>query len=235
MQLHNTDFRIANWPSNIQTIICDPPYNIGFNYKNGYKDNLKEKDYKILISDLLNYSYKQSNLNSNMFLINYPEITANLWSTIKNTDWNIHQWINWVYPTNVGLSKKKFTKASRTILWLTKVNSKIYIDKVLQPYKEPNHIKVRNNKKQGTNLYDWWEINTVKHQNKEYKGYVNQIPEEILKRLILITTDEKDLVVDPMCGTGSTLLVANELKRNAWGCDVNKDLIDLWDSYVHKR
>ena len=47
------------------------------------------------------------------------------------------------------------------------------------------------------------------------------------------TTDEDDLVADLNCGSGSTLIAANELKRNAWGCDVNKDLIDLWDSYVY--
>ena len=36
MELVNNDFRQCEWPSNIQTIICDPPYNIGFNYKGGY-------------------------------------------------------------------------------------------------------------------------------------------------------------------------------------------------------
>jgi DNA modification methylase len=234
MELINNDFRQCEWPSNIQTIICDPPYNIGFNYKGGYKDNIKEENYNMLIWELLDYSYKLSNNTSNMFLINYPEIVANLWETIKSTDWNIHQWINWVYPTNVGHSKKKFTRASRTILWLTKDNPKIYIDRVLQPYKNLNDKRIKENianGRKGTHLYDWWEINLVKNVSKQKHNYTNQIPEEILKRLILTTTDEQDLVADPMCGTGSTLLTAIKLNRNGWGCDINSDLQELWDNY----
>ena len=53
MELVNNDFRQCEWPSNIQTIICDPPYNIGFNYKGGYKDNIKEENYNMLIWELL--------------------------------------------------------------------------------------------------------------------------------------------------------------------------------------
>ena len=59
-----------------------------------------------------------------MFLINYPEIIAELFQTIKLTNWNIHQWISWVYPSNIGHSKRKFTTAHRSILWLTKRKSK---------------------------------------------------------------------------------------------------------------
>ena len=73
MELINNDFRQCEWPSNIQTIICDPPYNIGFNYKGGYKDNIKEENYNILIKELLEYSFNLSNDTANMFLINYPE------------------------------------------------------------------------------------------------------------------------------------------------------------------
>jgi len=53
----------------------------------------------------------------------------------------------------------------------------------------------------------------------------------LLKRLIFTTTDELDLVADPMCGTGSTLITASKLNRNGWGCDLNSDLQELWDSY----
>ena len=43
-------------------------------------------------------------------LINYPEIVANLWETIKSTDWNIHQWINWVYPIMLVIVKRDLHK-----------------------------------------------------------------------------------------------------------------------------
>ena len=128
---------------------------------------------------------------------------------MKKTDWNIHQWISWVYPSNIGHSKRKFTTAHRTILWLVKDNPKVNIDAVTQPYKNPTDKRVRElikSGKKGTHLYDWWEINLVKNVSKDKKQYVNQIPSEVLKRLILTTTDSKDKVLDPACGAGGFLI-----------------------------
>lgn len=246
MKLINDDFRNIDWPENIQTIIVDPPYNIGFNYKSNfknkltnnkhsYKDKLTNIEYKELIYNMLEKSYTNSTENSSLFLINYPEIIAELFETIKQTDWQVYQWINWVYPTNQR-AKYKFTRASRCVLWLTKENPKLHIDAVTQPYRNPTDPRVKKhieNGKTGTHLYDWWDINIVKKGSKQHLGYVNQIPEELLKRLILTTTDEQDLVVDPMCGTGSTLITATKLNRIGWGCDSNDDLQELWDSYVY--
>ena len=234
MKLINKNFKEADWPNNIQTLIVDPPYNIGFNYKGGYKDNLKKHEYETLIYEMLLKSYENINDDGSLFIINYPEIIANLFITIEHTQWQFHQWINWIYPANIGFSKQKFTRASRCILWLTKGNPKVYIDRVTQPYRNPNDKRIKQhiaNGRTGTHLYDWWEVNLVKNVSKQKNDYTNQIPEEILKRLILTTTDEQDLVADPMCGTGSTLITANKLNRNGWGCDINSNLQELWDSY----
>ena len=48
--------------------------------------------------------------------------------------------------------------------------------------------------------------------------------ERFLKRLILVTTDKGNLVLDPMCGTGSTALAAKEEGRVGVGIDLNPDL-----------
>ena len=49
-----------------------------------------------------------------------------------------------------------------------------------------------------------------------------QKPVNVLKRLIEIFTDPGDVVIDPCCGSGSTLQAAWELGRNAYGFEVNK-------------
>ena len=91
-----------------------------------------------------------------------------------------------MYPSNIGHSKKKFTTAHRSILWLVKDNPKIYMDRVTQPYKNPTDKRVKKlieSGRKGTHLYNWWEINLVKNVSKDKKHYVNQIPNEVLKRL----------------------------------------------------
>ena len=184
--------------------------------------------------DVLDLSYKSTKKDSSMFLINYPEIIAELFQTIKLTKWNIHQWISWVYPSNIGHSSRKFTTAHRSILWLTKDEPKIYMNRVTQPYKNPTDKRVKKlieSGKTGTNLYNWWEINLVKNVSKDKESYVNQIPREVLRRLILATTDKRNIVLDPMCGTGSTLLAARDEGRSGIGIDINSDLKKIWKKY----
>ena len=239
---------------NFQTVIVDPPYNINFDYGGKYKDNIRPDDYKKLMYDVLNLSYKSTKKDSSLFLINYPQIIAELFETIKTTDWKIHQWISWVYPSNIGHSDNKFTTSHRSILWLTKDNPKLLfnketnpkgiskeefisykpkvnIDSVTQPYKNPTDRRVRKlieSGKKGTHLYNWWEINLVKNVSKDKELYANQIPNEVLKRLILVTTDKRNKVLDPMCGTGSTVVAAHREGRVGVGVDLNSELRKIW-------
>ena len=216
----------------IQTTIIDPPYNIGFNYKSDFKDKMTPEEYNKFIYDCIEGCYHHSIDDANLFLINYPEIIFDLYLAIEHSSWNIHQFIQWVYPNNSGFSKKRFTKSSRTIVWLTKGNPKIYIDRVTQDYKNPEDKRVQEliaSGKTGTHLYNWWEINIVKGNSKEHLGYVNQIPYELLRRLILTTTDKDDVVYDPMCGSGSTVYAANHLGRLGIGYDISSEAKAVWD------
>lgn len=71
-------------------------------------------------------------------------------------------------------------------------------------------------------IFNWFEW---KRDNKtEYpKIHPTQKPVSLLKRLIEIFTDEEDVVIDPVCGSGSTLRAAAELNRNSYGFEVSKD------------
>lgn len=61
---------------------------------------------------------------------------------------------------------------------------------------------------------------------------MNQIPSELLRRLILTTTDENDIVGDLMCGSGSTVFTAATLGRKGFGCDMNENLIPIWEDRI---
>lgn len=63
--------------------------------------------------------------------------------------------------------------------------------------------------------------------SKEKLGYPDQKPMSLLTRIIEATTDEGDLVLDPFCGSGTTIEASLLLKRSAWGIDQNADAIDL--------
>jgi site-specific DNA-methyltransferase (adenine-specific) len=233
----NTGFEFMEHIQDVQTYIIDPPYNIGYDYKSNFKDKLSRDDYAQQTFDLLNWMFVSSTDDSSCFYINYPDKIAELYPVFLDSEWKVHQWLFWVYPSNIGVNSKKFTKATRSILWLVKDEPKINIKAIQQPYKNPSDKRIQKlieSGKTGTNLYDWWEINMCKNVSKDKNDYVNQIPEELLRRLILTTTNENDLVADPMCGSGSTIVTASKLNRKGLGMDINADLIPLWQKHCEQ-
>ncbi len=71
----------------------------------------------------------------------------------------------------------------------------------------------------GVPLGDVWEIGILAANGSERTGYPTQKPEALLERLILACTARDDLVVDPTCGSGTTIAVAERHGRRAIGCD----------------
>lgn len=71
----------------------------------------------------------------------------------------------------------------------------------------------------GVPLGDVWDIGIIAASAKERTGYPTQKPEKLLERLICSLTDPGDWVLDPYCGSGTTLAVAKRTGRNAVGID----------------
>jgi DNA modification methylase len=247
IELHVGDFRDLLPIKDVQTFIIDPPYNVNYNYhrendKQRYKanssDNLSDQEYKQFYADLLDKTYESSKDDASLFLINTPLNTFEQYETVKNSKWLYNQTIHWVYPNNMGRTNYRFTPSTRYITWLVKdlKNYKRYIERLYQPYKEDSK-KTRAQKakgRYGANLYDWWHINIVKNVSSEKVKYVNQLPRELLDKLIITTTDYGDLVADANCGTASAMLASHRLGRASWGCDINDELFKLWVDQLEK-
>lgn len=81
--------------------------------------------------------------------------------------------------------------------------------------------------KKGVPLSDVWEIPFLNPKAKERTGYPTQKPVLLLERIIEIATDPDDLVLDPFCGSGTTLVAAKILGRRSIGLDCSEDAVDL--------
>lgn len=81
--------------------------------------------------------------------------------------------------------------------------------------------------KKGVPLSDVWEIPYLNPKAKERTGYPTQKPLQLLERIITIATDEGDTVLDPFCGSGTTLVAAHLLGRKFAGIDIRDDAISL--------
>ena len=81
--------------------------------------------------------------------------------------------------------------------------------------------------KPGVPLGDVWEIPYLNPKAKERVGYPTQKPILLLERIINLVTDKGDFVVDPFCGSGTTLVAAKLCDRRFWGIDINRSAVKL--------
>jgi len=86
----------------------------------------------------------------------------------------------------------------------------------------------------GVSLQDvWTDLKPIGAQAAERLGYPTQKPESLLERIILSSSNEGDLVLDPFCGCGTTISVAQRLKRKWIGIDITRLAVSLIKKRLH--
>lgn len=226
--LHNEFMKVKTW-------VFDPPYNVNFKYGAKVKDNKSLEEYKDFIFKAAQNMFNNSQENANMFHINYPEQASRTLEDLERAGWKFKQWISWVYPSNMGMSKNKCTTAHRAVLWMVKGDPKPNMKAILQPFKNPNDKRIKKRiaeGHEGTHLYSWWNVNMRKNVSRGYKGWFNQLPYELIRRMILLTTNEGDVVGDLMAGGCSTYEVAKDLNRASLCFDIDEKSKIMWDDVV---
>jgi len=90
--------------------------------------------------------------------------------------------------------------------------------------------------KKGKLIEDWWTDIPAGGQisRRELLGYPTQKPESLLERIIKVSSNKDDLVLDPFCGCGTAMAVAQRLKRKWIGIDISPTAINLIDKRLEK-
>lgn len=87
---------------------------------------------------------------------------------------------------------------------------------------------VQQKLERGKAIEDWWtDIPALVRNEKEKRGYSTQKPNKLLDRLVLALSNDGDLVVDPMVGSGTTAVSALKNGRNFLGCDKSIEAVEI--------
>lgn len=81
----------------------------------------------------------------------------------------------------------------------------------------------------------WDDIQMLSSQSSERLGYPTQKPVALLERIIKTATDEEDIVLDPFCGCGTTLIAAQRLRRKWIGIDISPTACKLMKKRMQKE
>lgn len=96
-----------------------------------------------------------------------------------------------------------------------------FVDKVRQTTKMTSETSM------GRLMDDVWDIAIINSQAKERLGYPTQKPEALLERIIKASSNEGDVILDPFCGCGTAVAVAERLNRKWIGIDITYLSIDV--------
>ena len=88
----------------------------------------------------------------------------------------------------------------------------------------------------GKPVEDWWtDIPALVRNEKEKRQYPTQKPQALLDRIVLSLSNSGDLVVDPMMGSGTTLMSCLTHTRKFVGCDISQDAVDTAEKWVEEN
>jgi site-specific DNA-methyltransferase (adenine-specific) len=231
---------LKNLPADsIDLIFADPPYNLsndGFTCKAGKrvsvnkgswdKSNGLEEDFNFHY----NWMYECRRVlkpNGSMWVSGTYHSIYVCGFALQKQGWHIINDISWFKPNAApNLSCRMFTASHETLLWVRKTKK----SKHTYNYQDmKNGIWVNDNlKKQNKQMRSVWSINLTKNYEKRFGKHPTQKPEELLRRIILASSNEGDTILDPFCGSGTTGVVALKNSRNFVGIDLEKQyLVDI--------
>lgn len=223
---HFQNYKVYQIPK-AQLIIADIPYNLGNNayasnpawYKDGDNANGEselagkeffdtDKDFRPaefmhFCSTMMRKEPKERGQAPAMIV--FCEFEQQFYLIELAKRYGLNNYINLVFRKNFSA---QVLKANMKIVGNCEYGLVFYRDKL---------PKFNNNGKMIFNCIDW------PRESKYEKIHPTQKPVELLERLIKIFTDEGDVVIDPVAGSGSTLIAADNTGRKGYGFEIKRD------------
>lgn len=230
---------IKQVPDNkIKLIITSPPYNIG----KEYEKRTSVDTYLIFQEKVIKECIRILDTNGSICwqvgnYINKGEIIPLdivLYPIFKSNGMKLRNRIIWTFGHGLH-AKKRLSGRYETILWFTKEDRYDFnLDEIRVPQKYPNKKYFKGPKKGqlscnplGKNPGDVWDIPNVKANHVEKTIHPAQFPVELVERLILSLSNEKDCIFDPFMGVGSTQVAAIINNRKTIGSEKEKKYFDI--------
>lgn len=218
--------------NSIDVTFADPPFNLKKKY-NGYKDSLEFEEYLKWCEIWIQEMVRVTKPTGSIFIHNIPKWLT-YYSSILNKYATFRHWISWDAPSSpMG---KSLQPSHYGILYYVKDIKQTKFYELRYPHKRCRKcgylLKDYGGKKQGLHPFGpllsdvWTDIHRIKH-NKYRDEHPCQLPIHLLERIILMSTDESDIVFDPFMGTGTTAIAAKRLGRNYIGFELDDKYVSI--------
>jgi len=216
----------------VDMTFADPPFNLDKKY-NSYKDRKGLDAYLDWCKQWLSEMVRVTKPTGSIFVHNIPKWLT-YYASFLNDIADFKHWISWdAMSTPLG---KSLMPTHYGILYYAKDRKQNKFYELRHPHKRCRKcnvlLKDYGGKKAGLHPFGplvsdvWTDLHRIKHA-KNRDEHPCQLPEHVLERLILMTTDEGDNVLDPFAGTGTTLVAAKRLGRNYLGIELDAKYVTI--------
>lgn len=240
----------------VDLAFADPPFNIGFKYDE-YQDDHSDEDYLAWCSDWMTELHRVLKPSGSFWLAIGDEFAADLRvEAHRAIGFTPRNWIVWYYTFGQNCTRKfnrshvhvfHFVKdeeqhtfnAQDPLVRVPSARALVYGDKRANPTgRLPDDTWIlrpqdlRDDAAAFQPMDDTWFFSRVAGTFKERQGFHGcQMPEQLLGRIVRISSNPGDLVLDPFSGSGTTLAVAKKLGRDWLGFDLSSDYV----TYANER
>lgn len=238
----------------VDLVFADPPFNIGYEY-DVYNDSKAAEDYLAWSRKWIQGVHRALKPNGTFWLAIGDEYAAELKIEAQKAGFHCRSWVIWYYTFGVncvnGFSRSHthlfhFVK-DPTDFTFNRVNPQVRVKSARELVYGDNRANPNGRLPDNTWItrpqdapfflsfkpsHDTWYFARVAGTFKEREGFHGcQMPEQLLARIIRVSSRPQDLVLDPFGGSGTTLCVAKKLGRQWMGCELSGDYV----RYIRER
>lgn len=222
--------------SSIDLIFADPPYNLsngGFTCYAGRRVSVNKGSWDVSKGFADDYAFHQDWIgacrrvlkpNGSLWISGtYHSIYA-CGAVLQEQGWHIINDIAWYKPNAApNLSCRMFTASHETLIWARKTKA----SKHTFHYEAMKHGDFPGDalKKRDKQMRSVWSIGTPKRHEKKFGKHPTQKPVELLDRIIVASSNQGDIVLDPFCGSGTTGVSALSKGRRFVGIDTSEEYL----------
>ena len=223
---------LRQYPDNsIDLVFADPPYNLDKSYS-VYEDEQEDERYIRWCNSWLQEYVRILKPTGSLYVLNLP-----LWTMYHAVFLNKRLYSqNWIVWDALSEPRGKLMPAHYGLLFYTKhpTDFTFNCDEVGQldaRYYCLRSSCVRRRKAMGvddkTLLTDiWWDIHRIKHR-RDRDHHPCQLPDALMERIIRLSTNEGDIVLDALCGAGTTPVTAVRLGRRYVAIDIDERYVRM--------
>jgi len=222
----------------VDLVLSSPPYNVGKEYEQRRSlDEYLEQQTNVLrecVRALKRTGSLFWQVGTYVDALRHVPLDLKFYPILEGMGLHLRNRIVWIRPHGLHATTK-FSGRHETILWFVVSDAyKFFIDPIRVPQKYPDKKHWKGEKHgelscdpMGKNPGDVWAFRNVRHNHEEHTVHPAQFPEDLVERIVMATTEEGDIVLDPYMGVGTVAVVARRSCRAYMGAEVNPAYLEV--------